>query len=154
MGSEMCIRDRASAQKKTASALGMLCGVLSVAVLAGGVVLVNNYNKMRQMESVLASVLPAGVANWDEYQKQQAEEPDFIIEELPGNVYPTGETGESYTAGPESQTMEGTYGETSKTEESNESVDFVSPSGQESEGQAPDPAYADDTEQTLSLIHI
>ena len=87
------------------SAMGMVCGVLSVAVLAGGVVLVNNYQKMRRMESVLTSVLPAGAANWDEYQEQQAAEPDFIIEELPGNVYPTvgvtGETGETYTAGPE-----------------------------------------------------
>lgn len=96
-------KEHASARNSTAGALGTLCGVLSVAVLAGGVVLFNNYQKMQRMESVLTSVLPVGVSNWDEYQKQKAEEPDFIIEELPGNVYPTekdnGETGESYTAG-------------------------------------------------------
>lgn len=95
-------KEQAAAQNQRTSALGMLCGVLSVAVLAGGVVLVNNYTKMQRMESVLTSVLPAGVTNWDEYQKEKAEEPDFIIEELPGNVYPTeagsGETGESYQA--------------------------------------------------------
>lgn len=104
-------KEQASVRNSTASALGILCGVLSVAVLAGGVVLFNNYQKMQQMESVLTSVLPVGVSDWDEYQKQKAEEPDFVIEELPGNVYPTekndekgnGETGESYTA-PEGQT--------------------------------------------------
>jgi len=95
-------KEQAAAESHKAGALGVLCGVLSVAVLAGGVVLVNNYGKMQRMESVLASVLPAGVTNWDEFQKQKAEEPDFIIEEVPGNVYPTGaavgETGETYTA--------------------------------------------------------
>lgn len=106
-------KEQAGVQNSRTSALGMLCGVLSVAVLAGGVVLFNNYQKMRQMESVLTSVLPAGVAGWDEYQKQKAEEPDFIIEELPGNVYPTenvtGETGESYKAGAETMSSEDPY---------------------------------------------
>ena len=93
-------KEQAKEQNHRTSTLGMICGMLSVAVLAGGVVLVNNYTKMQRMESVLTSVLPAGVSNWDEYQKQKAEEPDFIIEELPGNVQPigeaVGETGESY----------------------------------------------------------
>ena len=93
-------KEQAKEQSHRTSTLGMICGMLSVAVLAGGVVLVNNYTKMQRMESVLTSVLPAGVSNWDEYQKQKAEEPDFIIEELPGNVQPigeaVGETGESY----------------------------------------------------------
>ena len=49
----------------------------------------NNYQKMRQMEGVLASVLPVGVSDWQEYQEELEEAPDFIIEERPGNVYPT-----------------------------------------------------------------
>lgn len=87
--------------------LGTACGVLTVAVLAGGVVLVNNYHKMRQMESVLTSVVPAGTANWSDYLDKLNQEPDFVIEERPGNVFPTeacGETGESYAA----ETMETT----------------------------------------------
>lgn len=96
-------KEQADAGRHTAGALGMACGLLSVAVMAGGVVLVNNYHKMRQMETVLTSVLPAGVSNWDEYRKEKAGEPDFIIEELAGKVYPTekaaGETGETYTSG-------------------------------------------------------
>jgi hypothetical protein len=67
--------------------MGMLCGVLAVAVLAGGVALVNNYTKMQKMESVLASVLPANVESWDKYQKMQEEE--FVIEEVAGKVFPT-----------------------------------------------------------------
>jgi len=107
-------KEQAARESHKTSALGMLCGVLSVAVLAGGVVLVNNYGKMQRMESVLTSVLPAGVSNWDEYQKQKAEEPDFIIEELPGNVYPTenvtGETGEFYGAETMASTEDGGEG--------------------------------------------
>lgn len=96
-------KEQAAVQSRAAGALGMLCGVLSVAVLAGGVALVNNYSKMQRMESVLTSVLPAGVVSWTDYEEQKAEEPDFIIEELPGKVYPTEkETGESYVA----ETME------------------------------------------------
>lgn len=111
-------REQADMHQSTANALGMLCGVLSVAVLAGGVVLFNNYNKMQKMESVIASVLPAGVSDWDEYQKQKAQEPDFVIEEMPGEVYPTetmtGENGE--TAVQETVSGEPAEGETAAGE--------------------------------------
>ena len=93
-------KEQADMESHKTSALGMLCGALSVAVLAGGVVMVNNYSKMREMESVLTSVLPAGITDWDEYRKEKAKEPDFVIEEMTGSVYPTealpGETGETY----------------------------------------------------------
>ena len=85
-------KEQAGARQRTAGVLGMACGILSVAVLAGGVVLMNNYQKMRQMEGVLASVLPVGVSDWQEYQEELEEAPDFIIEERPGNVYPTAGT--------------------------------------------------------------
>ncbi|MFQ8840333.1 MAG: hypothetical protein ACLR8P_04720 [Clostridium fessum] len=54
-------QQEAASRYGTIRALGTLCGVLSVAVLAGGVVLFGNYQKMREMESVLVSVLPDGV---------------------------------------------------------------------------------------------
>ena len=85
-------KEQAGARQRTEGVLGMACGILSVAVLAGGVVLMNNYQKMRQMEGVLASVLPVGVSDWQEYQEELEEAPDFIIEERPGNVYPTAGT--------------------------------------------------------------
>ena len=104
-------KEQAGARQRTASVLGMACGILSVAVLAGGVVLMNNYQKMRQMEGVLASVLPVGVSDWQEYQEELEEAPDFIIEERPGNVYPTagtedgGQAADDQTAG--SQIIDG-----------------------------------------------
>ena len=87
-------KEQASMQTRAYNAMGMLCGALTVAVLAGGVVLVNNYSKMQQMESVLASVLPAGVENWDEYNSENTDDMDFIIEEIKGTVKPT-EAGEA-----------------------------------------------------------
>jgi tetrahydromethanopterin S-methyltransferase subunit F len=93
-------KEQAESGHKAVGALGMLCGALAVAVLAGGVAYFNNYNRLRQMESVLVSVLPAGTADWTDYQKQKSEEPDFIIEEVSGDILPTKkgveETGESY----------------------------------------------------------
>lgn len=82
-------KEQAVRQSRAASAMGMLCGVLTVAVLAGGVALVNNYTKMKQMEGVLASVLPAGVENWSEYKQEATDDGDFIIEEIPGQIRPT-----------------------------------------------------------------
>lgn len=60
-------KEQADAGRHMSGILGTACGVLTVAVLAGGVVLVNNYHKMRQMETVLTSVVPAGTANWSDY---------------------------------------------------------------------------------------
>ena len=100
-------KEQADAGRHMSGILGTACGVLTVAVLAGGVVLVNNYHKMRQMETVLTSVVPDGTANWSDYLDKLNQEPDFVIEERPGNVFPTeesGETGESYAA----ETMEAT----------------------------------------------
>lgn len=110
-------KEQADAGRHTAGILGMACGILTVAVLAGGVVLVNNYHKMQQMETVLTSVVPAGTADWSDYLDKLNAEPDFVIEERPGKVYPTeesGETGESYAA---AETLETTQAaaETSET---------------------------------------
>lgn len=115
-------KEQADAGRHMSGILGTACGVLTVAVLAGGVVLVNNYHKMRQMETVLTSVVPAGTANWSDYLDKLNQEPDFVIEERPGNVFPTDEsreTGESYAA----ETMEATEaGTNSKSSEVSEST--------------------------------
>ena len=115
-------KEQASRHNRTVSAMGLLCGVLSVAVLAGGVVLVNNYSKMQQMESVLASVLPAGVNSWEHSLSNDSDEVEFVVEELPGNVYPTeqtGETAESFGEMPESSEGE----ENTESEECIESTE-------------------------------
>ena len=70
-------REEARERRSAVSVLGGICGVLSVAVLAGGIVMVNNYQKMKDMESVLASVMPAGA----EYLPGGEEEkPELVLE--------------------------------------------------------------------------
>ncbi len=56
--------------------------MLSVAVLAGGVVLFGNYQKMREMESVLVSVLPDGVRGTADGKEA------VTVEQLRGSVTP------------------------------------------------------------------
>lgn len=81
-------------RRSTVSVLGTACGMLSVLVLAGGVVTFNNYQKMKAMESVIASVVPEGTGGrWTsalskgESYAMTPQEPE--IEEVPGGVYPT-----------------------------------------------------------------
>lgn len=90
-----------AAHRSTVSMLGGLCSVLSIVVLAGGVVMFNNYEKMKEMESVIASVMPAGSQEGDRYQASKSpggkptinivsdDDDDLIIEEAAGEVYPT-----------------------------------------------------------------
>ncbi len=97
-------KEQASRQSRANHAIGMLCGILTIAVLAGGAALVNNYTKMQKMESVLASVLPAGSEYWEELrngknrqssqgeqtiQYDQYDENMLIIEEIKGTIRPT-----------------------------------------------------------------
>lgn len=74
----------AASRYGTIRALGTLCGVLSVAVLAGGVVLFGNYQKMREMESVLVSVLPEGVRGVAGTDGKEA----VTVEQIRGSVTP------------------------------------------------------------------
>lgn len=84
-----------AARRSTISVLGGLCSVLSIAVLAGGVVIFNNYEKMHQMESVLASVMPSvssGGSSDSLLDGSGAEWPgddSLPVEEAKGQVYPT-----------------------------------------------------------------
>lgn len=102
-------RSMAGRRRSTVGVLSGVCTVLAVAVLAGGVALWGNYQKMRQMESVVASVLPQKGENgtvWNLDGLRQAGEAlagrklgtgeangdqstGFSIREMPGNIRPT-----------------------------------------------------------------
>lgn len=92
-------KEEAEDRRSTVNVLGGICGALSVAVLAGGIVMFNNYGKMKEMESVLVSVLPAGSSLLEDYGL--GGEPELVLETgttvLPETM--EGETGESLTAG-------------------------------------------------------
>ncbi|MCI8577357.1 MAG: LysM peptidoglycan-binding domain-containing protein [Lachnospiraceae bacterium] len=98
--------DNRVAARQRRSMVGVLstaCGVLTILVLASGVVMMNNYNKMRDMESVIVSALPEGSAQeWSSYLTTGAkkiglmpdrnsgrEQEEVEYEEIPGEVYPT-----------------------------------------------------------------
>ena len=91
--------------RSTVGVLSGLCSALAVTVLAGGVAMFNNYQKMHQMESVIASVMPDGsvkdgllassgkrpgiAENSSGKGWSAVDEPDYVIEEAAGKVYPT-----------------------------------------------------------------
>ena len=76
--------------RSAVGALGTACGVLAVLALAGGVVSFNNYQKMKAMETVIASAVPEGTwQKWSNALTTGENEGEVEIEEVPGQVYPT-----------------------------------------------------------------
>ena len=90
-------RDRMEERKQSVgharSAIGLLggtCSVLAVLVLAGGLVMFGNYRKMKDMEAVIASVMPSEVKTGGLRSfAGQDEDGDLEVESVPGEVYPT-----------------------------------------------------------------
>lgn len=100
-------KQEVTAKRNTVGLLSGACSVLSIMVLAGGIVMFNNYQKMREMESVVASVLPEGSKLLPELKsdlKKQTgtkasldDDGHVIVEEASGGVYPTEESTEGKT---------------------------------------------------------
>ena len=100
-------KSQVTARRGTVRVLGSLCTALGVLVLAGGVTMLNNYEKMQEMEAVLASVLPAGALGEDAAggssgsglsgQKENGEglsgtggqASQVVVEEIKGNLEPS-----------------------------------------------------------------
>lgn len=90
-------RDRMEERKQSVgharSAIGLLggtCSVLAVFVLAGGLVMFGNYRKMKDMEAVIASVMPSDVKTGGLRSfAGQDEDGNLEVESVPGEVYPT-----------------------------------------------------------------
>ena len=90
-------RDRMEERKQSVgharTAIGLLggtCSVLAVLVLAGGLVMFGNYRKMKDMEAVIASVMPSDVKTGGLRSfAGQDEDGDLEVESVPGEVYPT-----------------------------------------------------------------
>lgn len=73
-------KDKIQTEKNLVGALGTLCSILAVTVMAGGIVMFNNYSKMREMESVIASVYPKGINQWQDYSIE-SDEPQIIVKQ-------------------------------------------------------------------------
>ena len=161
-GSDPVIRDfrqkmeakkvQAANRKNTITVLGGLCSALAVLVLAGGVAMFNNYEKMRDMESVIASVLPAGAEGWESLKRPGKQDengendeetdgvkvesrPEIIIEQVSGDVFPTedfAEEAQPVGGGGADAGVEATGGsaETSIQESTQEEISITTESGQ------------------------
>lgn len=84
----------------------------------------NNYEKMREMETVIASVLPEGYP--ESYTARDTEDSFHVeVEQVSGNVFPTEDTAEEALAGdaqpentqPENTQLEDTQSEDTQSEE-------------------------------------
>lgn len=111
-------KTQAISRKGTIKVLGSLCSALSIVVLAGGVVMFNNYEKMREMESVLTSALPvlpqessAVAAAGKTLPNNSADKPEgdeLVVEQLKSQLLPTDP--------PETETMSPTYPSAEETQ--------------------------------------
>lgn len=114
-------REEARRRRSTLGSLQTACGVLSVMVLACGVAMFNNYHRIREMESVIASALPEDIdRKWSDFLGREEETKSgeqLVFEEVPGEVYPTRpeieinpETMPSGGGGPEEGMVSGSQG--------------------------------------------
>ncbi|EXG84346.1 LysM domain-containing protein [Clostridium sp. ASBs410] len=78
---------------QTVGLLRGMCMAMSIVILAGGIVMFNNYERMRSMESVIASAIPAKaeqiLIGKKGTEKGGNGESKVIVEEAEGGVYPT-----------------------------------------------------------------
>ena len=81
-------KKEAVSQRHTVRNLGLLCSTMSMVILAGGVTMMNNYQKMQEMESVLVSVLPEGARSWETDAEEREESVPVVVEEIKGRIYP------------------------------------------------------------------
>lgn len=83
----------ATDRHQTVGLLRGMCMALSVVILAGGIVMFNNYEQMHSMESVVVSAIPAKAEKIllgdKAQQKGEKKESGVVVEEADGEVYPT-----------------------------------------------------------------
>lgn len=86
-------KEDARRRRSTLGSLQTACGVLSVLVLACGVAMFNNYHRIKEMESVIASALPEDMEEkWSGFlgkEQETKERGELLFEEVAGEVYPT-----------------------------------------------------------------
>ena len=87
-------KEEVTDRHQTVGLLRGMCMAMSVVILAGGIVMFNNYERMQSMESVIASAIPAKaeqllLGNND--QEKGNSESKVVVDEAEGGVYPTTE---------------------------------------------------------------
>lgn len=103
--------------------------------------MLNNYQKMQEMETALVSVLPEGARPWDREDNREESVP-VVVEEIKGNVYPEETDSQSQNSGNRAQSgqlSDGTLyledtAESAGTEKMGELSSEKAPVGSQAEG--------------------
>ena len=86
-------KDEVTDRQQTLGLLRGMCMAMSIVILAGGIVMFNNYERMQEMESVIASAIPERVESAlmgkDNAAGKDKPESHVVVEEAEGGVYPT-----------------------------------------------------------------
>lgn len=86
-------KDEVTDRHQTLGLLRGMCMAMSIVILAGGIVMFNNYERMQEMESVIASAIPERVESAlmgkDNAAVKDKPESHVVVEEADGGVYPT-----------------------------------------------------------------
>lgn len=86
-------KDEVTDRHQTLGLLRGMCMAMSIVILAGGIVMFNNYERMQEMESVIASAIPERVESAlmgkDNAAGEDKPESHVVVEEAEGGVYPT-----------------------------------------------------------------
>lgn len=125
-------KEHANDQMRTIHFLRGMCGCLAILTLAGGVAAFNSAEKMKKMEAVMVSVLPEAESAWNSGKSRITRTQEgVLIEEAPGDIFPTAEAPRE-TAGQgnsqntdrqySSQTAAGQYSEQGAEADSNQAV--------------------------------
>ena len=131
-------KKEAVSQRHTVRNLGILCSTMSMVILAGGVAMMNNYQKMQEMETVLVSVLPEGARPWEPDREEREESIPVVVEEIKGRIYPKTEEESSHLVG------------SSAGGEKGEEIIKMEPAPEESSAEAADTLKQQESEQQES----
>ena len=86
-------KDEVTDRHQTLGLLRGMCMAMSIVILAGGIVMFNNYERMQEMESVIASAIPERVESAlmgkDNAAVKDNPESHVVVVEADGGVYPT-----------------------------------------------------------------
>ncbi|MEY8356262.1 LysM peptidoglycan-binding domain-containing protein [Lachnospiraceae bacterium 54-53] len=86
-------KEEVTDRHQTVGLLRGMCMAMSIVILAGGIVMFNNFERMQEMESVIASAIPAKaeqiLIGSKNQEKEAQNESKVVVEEAEGGVYPT-----------------------------------------------------------------
>lgn len=84
-------KDEATDRHQTAGLLRGMVTAMSVVILAGGIVMFNNYERMQNMESVIVSAMPAKAEKFlaGDHKKESKSQTGVVVEDAEAGISPT-----------------------------------------------------------------